>query len=84
MGAIGSDASLRGGTAQLGAGALAVYALAQLGRREEVEGLIEDFTPKTARTFEVARSERFAKGSGMPISIPVIEMIEIGAGGGNG
>lgn len=45
--------------------------------------LIDDFTPKAARTFEVARSERFAKGSGMPISIPVIEMIEIGAGGGS-
>lgn len=45
--------------------------------------LIEDFAPKTARTFEVARQARFAKGSGMPISIPVIEMIEIGAGGGS-
>lgn len=45
--------------------------------------LIEGFQPKTARTFEVARSARFAKGSGMPISIPVIEMIEIGAGGGS-
>ncbi len=45
--------------------------------------LIEDFTPKTARTFEVARTTRFSKGSGMPISIPVIEMIEIGAGGGS-
>ena len=45
--------------------------------------LIEGFQPKTARTFEVARSTRFAKGSGMPISIPVIEMIEIGAGGGS-
>ena len=45
--------------------------------------LIEDFEPRTARTFEVARTYRFAKGSGMPISIPVIEMIEIGAGGGS-
>ena len=45
--------------------------------------LIEDFTPRTARTFEVARTYRFCKGSGMPISIPVIEMIEIGAGGGS-
>ena len=45
--------------------------------------LIEDYAPKTARTFEVARTTRFAKGSGMPISIPVIEMIEIGAGGGS-
>ncbi len=45
--------------------------------------LIEGYAPKTARTFEVARTTRFAKGSGMPISIPVIEMIEIGAGGGS-
>lgn len=45
--------------------------------------LIEDFAPKTARSFEVARTWRFTKGSGMPISIPVIEMIEIGAGGGS-
>ncbi len=45
--------------------------------------LIEDYAPKTARTFEVARTARFAKGSGMPVSIPVIEMIEIGAGGGS-
>lgn len=45
--------------------------------------LIEDSTPQTAKTFEVARTTRFKKGSGMPISIPVIEMIEIGAGGGS-
>ncbi|TIP34478.1 MAG: hydantoinase/oxoprolinase family protein, partial [Mesorhizobium sp.] len=45
--------------------------------------LIVDFAPRTARTFEVARTYRFSKGSGMPISIPVIEMIEIGAGGGS-
>lgn len=45
--------------------------------------LIEGYQPKTARTFEVARTTRFAKGSGMSISIPVIEMIEIGAGGGS-
>lgn len=45
--------------------------------------LIDDFQPQTARTFEVARTYRFCKGSGMPISIPVIEMIEIGAGGGS-
>jgi N-methylhydantoinase A len=45
--------------------------------------LIDDFTPQTARTFEIARAARFMKGSGMPIRIPVIEMIEIGAGGGS-
>ncbi|MHA6130572.1 hydantoinase/oxoprolinase family protein [Pseudomonas fluorescens group sp. PF-1] len=45
--------------------------------------LIENQVPKTAKTFEVARTYRFKKGSGMPISIPVVEMVEIGAGGGS-
>ncbi|MEM6566731.1 MAG: hydantoinase/oxoprolinase family protein, partial [Pseudomonadota bacterium] len=45
--------------------------------------LIDDFRPQTARTFEIARAERFIRGSGMPVRIPVIEMIEIGAGGGS-
>ena len=45
--------------------------------------LIKNRTPKTARVFEVARTYRFKKGSGMPISIPVIDMVEIGAGGGS-
>ena len=45
--------------------------------------LIRDGAPRTARTFEVARAYRFKKGSGMPISIPVIDMVEIGTGGGS-
>ena len=45
--------------------------------------LIDDFKPQTARTFEVARVGRFRKGSGLPLRIPVIEMVEIGAGGGS-
>ncbi|WP_299916910.1 hydantoinase/oxoprolinase family protein [uncultured Roseobacter sp.] len=45
--------------------------------------LIEDGAPKTANTFEVARTYRFKKGSGMVISTPVVEMVEIGAGGGS-
>ena len=45
--------------------------------------LIENGKPKTANTFEVARTYRFAKGSGMPLSTPVVEMVEIGAGGGS-
>lgn len=45
--------------------------------------LVENFVPRTARTFEVARTYRFKKGSGQPISIPAIEMVEIGAGGGS-
>lgn len=45
--------------------------------------LIDDYRPQTARRFEIARAERFIKGSGMPVRIPVLEMIEIGAGGGS-
>jgi N-methylhydantoinase A len=45
--------------------------------------LIDDFRPQKSRRFEIARAARFIKGSGMPVRIPVIEMIEIGAGGGS-
>jgi N-methylhydantoinase A len=45
--------------------------------------LIDDLKPQTGRAFEVARVYRFKKGSGLPLRIPVIEMVEIGAGGGS-
>ncbi len=45
--------------------------------------LIDDGEPLQARDFEVDRSYRFKKGSGLPVRIPVIEMVEIGAGGGS-
>ena len=45
--------------------------------------LIEAQTPRSSRSFEIGRAERFIKGSGLPVRIPVIEMIEIGAGGGS-
>jgi N-methylhydantoinase A len=45
--------------------------------------LIDDLQPQTNRAFEVARIYRFKKGSGLPLRIPVIEMVEIGAGGGS-
>ncbi|NQW09151.1 MAG: hydantoinase/oxoprolinase family protein [Alphaproteobacteria bacterium] len=45
--------------------------------------LIDGFTPQTTRTFEVARVYRNLKGSGLPVRIPAIEMVEIGAGGGS-
>ena len=44
---------------------------------------VEDGSPLKAREFEVDRVYRFRKGSGLPIKIPVIDMIEIGAGGGS-
>ena len=45
--------------------------------------LIDDRKPLRTTEFEVARVYRFKKGSGLPLRIPVIEMIEIGAGGGS-
>ena len=34
-------------------------------------------------TFEVGRVQRFKKGSGLPIQVPVVDLMEIGAGGGS-
>ncbi len=45
--------------------------------------LIDQGTPQTSRHFEIARAARFIKGSGMPVRVPVVDMIEIGAGGGS-
>ena len=45
--------------------------------------IIEQGRPLTSTQFEVDRVYRFKKGSGLPVKIPVIEMIEIGAGGGS-
>jgi N-methylhydantoinase A len=45
--------------------------------------LLTNYEPRHARTMEVARAYRFLAGSGLPLRIPVIEMIEIGAGGGS-
>jgi N-methylhydantoinase A len=45
--------------------------------------LIDDYRPSISPEFEVNRVYRFKKGSGLPVRVPVIEMIEIGAGGGS-
>ncbi|HTJ64679.1 MAG TPA: hydantoinase/oxoprolinase family protein [Alphaproteobacteria bacterium] len=45
--------------------------------------LIEDRKPLISSSFEVDRIYRFCEGSGMPLTIPSIDMIEIGAGGGS-
>jgi N-methylhydantoinase A len=45
--------------------------------------LITDGQPERTVHFEVARETRFAEGSGLPLQIPAIDMIEIGAGGGS-
>jgi N-methylhydantoinase A len=45
--------------------------------------LIDGLRPQQSRHFEIARAARFVKGSGVPVRIPVIDMVEIGAGGGS-
>jgi N-methylhydantoinase A len=45
--------------------------------------LLDDLTLQRSRQFEVARAYRFIQGSGLPVRIPVIELVEIGAGGGS-
>jgi N-methylhydantoinase A len=45
--------------------------------------LVEGGRPTVAREVEAARVYRFTKGSGLPLRVPVIDLIEIGAGGGS-
>ena len=45
--------------------------------------MIKNGAPEITNHFEAAREKRFKKGSGLPVRIPVIDMIEIGAGGGS-
>ncbi|MDP2378697.1 hydantoinase/oxoprolinase family protein [Reyranella sp.] len=45
--------------------------------------LLDDLHLQRSRQFEVARAYRFVQGSGIPVRIPVIELVEIGAGGGS-
>ena len=45
--------------------------------------LIEHGEPSLTNVFEVARAYRFKKGSGFPVSVPSVDLVEIGAGGGS-
>jgi N-methylhydantoinase A len=45
--------------------------------------LIRDLAPQKSTTFEIGRVHRFKRGSGYPVLVPVVELIEIGAGGGS-
>lgn len=71
-------------TALLGAAAGAADVLCfDMGGTTAKACLIEGGEPLRSLDFEVARVDRFRKGSGLPLKVPVIEMIEIGAGGGS-
>lgn len=73
--------------------ALAAYVARETGSRKtlslDIGGttakicFIENGLPKTTRRFEVARAWRDVKGSGLPVRIPTVELVEIGAGGGS-
>jgi len=45
--------------------------------------LITDGEPQITTEFETARVHRFKRGSGLPVKLPIIDLIEIGAGGGS-
>jgi N-methylhydantoinase A len=45
--------------------------------------VVRDGVPRVAHRFEAARERRFTPGSGLPLSISAVELIEIGAGGGS-
>jgi len=45
--------------------------------------LIQNGQAGLVSTFEVGRVQRFKKGSGLPIQVPVVDLMEIGAGGGS-
>ena len=45
--------------------------------------LIQKGVAGLVSTFEVGRVQRFKKGSGLPIQVPVVDLMEIGAGGGS-
>lgn len=76
------------------AGALAGACFARAAGRERVLAfdmggttaklaVVEHGKAELAHAFEAARQKRFLRGSGLPIRIPTIELIEIGAGGGS-
>jgi N-methylhydantoinase A/oxoprolinase/acetone carboxylase beta subunit len=45
--------------------------------------MIDNYIPRIVADAEVARLDRFKKGSGLPVMVPMVDLIEIGAGGGS-
>jgi N-methylhydantoinase A len=45
--------------------------------------LIEQFEPTLTSNFEIARMYRFKRGSGFPLTVPSVDLVEVGAGGGS-
>ena len=74
----GGHCGKRRASMQAAAGAFLRY-----GRHNGEDRLIHDGAPEITMDFEVARTYRFKKGSGLPLRVPVVDLIEIGAGGGS-
>ncbi len=45
--------------------------------------IVDDGAPEVTYSFEAARERRFAPGSGLPVNLTTVELVEIGAGGGS-
>src|SRR5262245_31541113 len=70
--------------ARLGAHDTGAHVLAfDMGGTTAKLSVIDDGKPTVAYSFEVARERRFIEGSGLPVRIATLELIEIGAGGGS-
>jgi N-methylhydantoinase A len=70
--------------AKLGAADGGAHVLAfDMGGTTAKLSIIDDGKPTVAYSFEVARERRFIEGSGLPVRISTLELIEIGAGGGS-
>jgi N-methylhydantoinase A len=70
--------------AQLGSRDAGAHVLAfDMGGTTAKLSIVDDGKPKVAYSFEVARERRFIEGSGLPVRIATLELIEIGAGGGS-
>ncbi len=74
--------AVTGGCIGMLAGAHEVLSF-DMGGTTAKSSLVHDGTPLVTNAFEVARLDRFKKGSGLPLHIPVVDLIEIGAGGGS-
>lgn len=91
---VGREFPVRLGESGPAAGVLSAVFFARLAGEKDVIAfdmggttakacLVEGGRPLVAREHEVARIQRFAKESGLPLRVPVIDLIEIGAGGGS-
>ena len=65
---------------QMGIGSLVTF---DMGGTTAKIGLVKNYEAPKSNMMEVGRVERFKKGSGLPVKVPMIELIEIGAGGGS-